>query len=302
MALRKRSMTIYRRQALIGVLFLLPFLIHFFVFTIYPFFSTVLTSFTNQDLLSMKNDWIGTLNYSEVLKDSLFSRALRNTAFYVLIDGTGVVIFGLLMALVLNMKIKCISFFRTSFYIPVLVDWVIVSLVWMFILDPSFGLANYALRQLGIPEQRFLTNPNQALWIITFSSIWKGVGYYAVFYLAALQDVPVELKEAAQIDGANKYKSFIHITLPQIMPVSVFVVLMSFIGALKGFDQFYIMTKGGPARSTTTIMLYFYEVAFTYLKTGKGSAIAVIFTAIVLVFVSAQRLAMSKLSGSSGVN
>lgn len=302
MALQKRRLTVFRRQVLVGTIFLLPFLIHFSVFTIYPFFSTVLTSFRNQDLLSMKNDFIGILNYREVLKDSLFLRALKNTAFYVLLDGTGVVIFGLLMALVLNMRIKGNSFFRTAYYIPVLVDWVIVSLVWMFILDPSFGLANFALRQLGIAEQRFLTDPKQALWIITISSIWKGVGYYAVFYLAALQDVPVELKEAAQIDGANKFQSFLSITLPQIMPVSVFVVLMSFIGALKGFDQFYIMTKGGPARSTTTIMLYFYEIAFTYLKTGKGSAIAVIFTAAVLLFVSIQRLAMSRLSGSAGVN
>lgn len=295
-------MTVYKRKTMLGILFLLPFLLHFAIFTIYPFFSTVVTSFSNQDLLSMKNDFIGLSNYREVTRDPLFGRALKNTAFYVLIDGTGVVVFGLLMALALNMKIKGISFFRTAYYVPVLVDWVIVSLVWMFILDPSFGLANYALRQMGLPEQRFLTDPNQALWIITLSSIWKGVGYYAVFYLAALQDVPVELKEAAQIDGANRVQTFWHITIPQIMPVSVFVVLMSFIGALKGFDQFYIMTKGGPARSTTTIMLYFYEVAFTYLKTGKGSAIAVIFTAIVLTFTGIQRLAMSRLSGASGVN
>ncbi|MCL1796680.1 MAG: sugar ABC transporter permease, partial [Clostridia bacterium] len=139
-------------------------------------------------------------------------------------------------------------------------------------------------------------------WIITLSSVWKGVGYYAVFYLAALQDVPEELKEAAEIDGASKWQSFVNITIPQIMPVSIFVVLMSFIGALKGFDQFYIMTKGGPARSTTTIMLYFYEVAFAYLKTGKGSAIAIVFTAIVLTVVTIQRVAMNRLSGASGVN
>ncbi len=290
------------RQAWIGSFFLLPFLIHFSIFVIYPFFSTIFTSFTNQDMLTMQNAYVGIKNYVDVMKDSLFLRSLSNTIFYVLIDGTGVVVFGLAMALVLNMKIKGISFFRTAYYIPVLVDWVIVSLVFMFILDPSFGLLNYFLRLLSIPAQRFLTDPKQALWIITISSIWKGVGYYAVFYLAALQDVPIELKEAAQIDGANKVQSFFKITLPQIMPVSLFVILMAFIGSLKGFDQFYIMTKGGPARSTTTIMYYFYETAFGFLKTGKGSSIAVIFTLFVFLFVGIQRLLLNRLSGSSGMN
>lgn len=300
--MKRRWLSLNRRQAIIGALFLLPFVIHFSVFVIYPFFSTAATSFTNQNLLSMQNDFIGLKNYKDVLKDKLFLKALTNTAVYVLIDGTGVVIFGMLMALALNQKIRGISFFRTSFYIPVLVDWVIVSIVFLFILEPSFGVANYLLRQLNIPTQKFLTDPNQALLIIAVASIWKGSGYYAIFFLAALQDVPVDLKEAAQIDGANKYKVFFHISLPQIMPVVIFVVLISFIGSLKGFDQFYIMSKGGPARSTTTIMYYFYEVAFTNLKTGKGSSIALIFTAIVMVFVGIQRMFAAKISGAEGVN
>lgn len=300
--MKRRWLSLNRRQAIIGALFLLPFVIHFSVFVIYPFFSTAATSFTNQNLLSMQNDFIGLKNYKDVLKDKLFLKALSNTAVYVLIDGTGVVIFGMLMALALNQRIKGISFFRTSFYIPVLVDWVIVSIVFLFILEPSFGVANYLLRQLNIPTQKFLTDPNQALLIISVASIWKGSGYYAIFFLAALQDVPVDLKEAAQIDGANKYRVFFHISLPQIMPVVIFVVLISFIGSLKGFDQFYIMSKGGPARSTTTIMYYFYEVAFTNLKTGKGSSIALIFTAIVMVFVGIQRLFAARISGAEGVN
>jgi len=300
--MKRRWLSLNRRQAIIGALFLLPFVIHFSVFVIYPFFSTAATSFTNQNLLSMQNDFIGLKNYKDVLKDKLFLKALTNTVVYVLIDGTGVVIFGMLMALALNQKIRGISFFRTSFYIPVLVDWVIVSIVFLFILEPSFGVANYLLRQLNIPTQKFLTDPNQALLIISIASIWKGSGYYAIFFLAALQDVPVDLKEAAQIDGANKYRVFFHISLPQIMPVVIFVVLISFIGSLKGFDQFYIMSKGGPARSTTTIMYYFYEVAFTNLKTGKGSSIALIFTAIVMVFVGIQRLFAARISGAEGVN
>ena len=291
-----------RRQKWLGLVFLLPFLVHFALFAIYPLIATMLTSLTNQDLLSMKNDFVGIANYAKVLGESLFARSLRNTAIYVLIDGAGVVVFGMLLALSLNAKVKGLSFFRTSCYLPVLFDWVIVAVVFKFLLEPSFGLANYFLRATGLPAQRFLTDPNQALIIVSLSSVWKGAGYYAVFFLAALQDVPADLKEAAQIDGANRFQSFWRITMPQIMPVTVFVVLISLIGSLKGFDQFYIMTKGGPARSTTTIMYYFYETAFTNMKSGKGAAIAVIFTGIVLAIVGIQRYYMSRLSGSEGVN
>ena len=298
----KRLNNLTKRQKWIGLLFLLPFLIHFLLFVIYPFVATILTSMTNQDLLSMRNDFIGLKNFTKILGESLFSRALKNTAIYVLIDGVGVVVFGMLLALSLNMKVWGLSFFRTACYMPVLFDWVIVSVVFKFLLEPSFGVANYFLRGLGIPAQGFLTDPNQALVIISLSSVWKGSGYYAVFFLAALQDVPAELKEAAQIDGANQFYSFWRITLPQIMPVTIFVVLISLVGSLKGFDQFYIMTNGGPVRSTTTIMYYFYETAFGNMKTGKGAAIAVIFTAIVLVIVGIQRFYMNRLSGSEGVN
>jgi multiple sugar transport system permease protein len=206
------------------------------------------------------------------------------------------------LGIAIDLQPDLMSFFRTACYLPVLFDWVIVSVVFKFLLEPSFGLANYFLRAMGLSAQGFLTDPNQALIIIALSSVWKGAGYYAVFFLAALQDVPVDLKEAAQIDGANRFQSFLRITLPQIMPVTIFVVLISLIGSLKGFDQFYIMAKGGPARSTTTIMFYFYETAFTNMKSGRGAAIAVIFTAIVLAIVGIQRYYMNRLSGSEGVN
>lgn len=300
--MNKQYQALSKKQRWIGVVFLLPFMLHFTIFVIYPFFATVLTSFTNQDLLSLKNDFIGLRNYQKVLGETLFARALGNTAVYLLIDGVGVVIFGMLIALCLNLRVKGLSFFRTACYLPVLFDWVIVSVVFKFMLEPSFGVVNYIIRACGGTGQGFLTDPNQALIIVSLCSVWKGAGYYAVFFLAALQDVPQELKEAAQIDGASRIQSFWKITLPQIMPVAIFVVLISLVGSLKGFDQFYIMTKGGPARTTTTIMYYFYETAFTNMKAGKGGAIAIIFTAIVLVFVGIQKFFMNRLAGSEGVN
>lgn len=300
--MKKAKLKLSQRQTIISTVFLLPFLIHFSMFLIYPFFSTAYTSLTNANLMSLNEKFIGLKNYQDVLKDKLFIKSLTNTGLYLLIDGVGVVVFGMLIAVLLNQRIPGISFFRTAFYIPVLVDWVIVSIVFMFILEPNFGVANYVLREMGIAQQKFLTSPQQAMIIIAVASVWKGAGYYAVFFLAALQDVPLDLKEAAQIDGAGPFRVFFNITLPQIMPVVIFVILISFIGSIKGFDQFYIMTKGGPARSTTTIMYYFYELAFTNMKTGKGSAIAMVFTAIVLAFTTVQRLLSRRLSGAEGIN
>ena len=292
----------FPRRYLVGYLFLLPFAVHFSAFVLFPFLSSVYLTFTNWNLLSMTKDFVGFSNYVGIFSDEIFYKAVANTMTYVVFDSAGVVVFGLLMGAALNARIKGIGFFRTAFYIPVVVDWVIVSTVWMFIFDPAFGLANYGLTLLGLPKQMFLQSPAQALPIIIVSSIWKGVGYYAVFYLAALQDVPEALIEAARIDGASSAKCFWHITLPQIAPVSVFIIIMAVIGALKGFDQFYLMTAGGPARATTTIMFYFYEVAFGFMQMGKGATIAVIFTAIVLVTVLVQRTLLNRMAGASGVN
>ena len=290
----------FRKRMVLGYVVLLPFLLHFSIFVIYPFLRTVLYALTDFNLLTMQDNFVWLDNFRRLFADDLFFRALKNTAYYVLIDGTGVVVFGLLMALSLNLKRKGIGVFRTMYYLPVVVDWVIVSIVFMFIFEPTFGIANYVLRTLGLQPQQFLQSSTQALPLITISSIWKGVGYYAVFYLAALQDIPAMLMEAADIDGANALQKFVYITLPQLAPISLFVIIMASIGSLKGFDQFYIMTGGGPARSTTTIMLYFYEHAFGYTDIGYGASVAVVFTVFVLFFVLLQRLLLSRMSGSSG--
>ena len=291
-----------KKRMLLGYLLLVPFVMHFIIFVVYPIIMSTIYSMTNYNMLYMTKDYIGFRNYLDLFKDETFRKAIVNTAVYVLIDGTGVVVFGLLMALVLNLKLRKIGLFRTIYYLPVVVDWVIVSIVIMFILDPSFGIANYLLRSLNLPPQKFLQSSQQALVLIALSSIWKGVGYYAIFYLAALQEIPESLVEAAKIDGANSWHRFVNITLPQIAPISLFVVIMASIGSLKGFDQFYIMTKGGPARATTTIMMYFYENAFGYMDIGYGASIAILFTLMVFVFIFVQRMLLSRMRGASGNN
>jgi len=295
-------MAFFRRRQIFGYVLLLPFVSLFCLLTIYPFIRTILYSLTNFNLLTGRNRFILFDNFKKLFTDDLFLRALQNTAYYVLIDGTGVVVFGLCMALALNLKRKGIGIFRTLYYLPVVVDWVIVSIVILFLFEPNFGTVNLLLRSMGIPPQMWLQSSTQALPLITIASIWKGVGYYAVFYLAALQDIPEALIEAAEIDGAGRWTKFVNITLPQIAPVSIFVIIMASIGSLKGFDQFYIMTAGGPARATTTIMLYFYERAFGFMDIGYGAAVAVVFAFVVLIFVLIQRVLLSNMRGASGTN
>lgn len=288
-----------RRRQIIGYLFLLPFIVHFATFVLYPFAMSIFYSLTDYNMLYMTSNFIGLDNYNKLIGNQLFLNSIKNTAIYVLIDGTGVVVFGLVLALLLNIKLKGIGVFRTIFYLPVVVDWVIVSIIFVFALDPSFGIMNYLLRSMSLSPQDFLQSSEQALIIISLLSVWKGAGYYAIFYLAALQDVPENLIDAAKIDGANTWQRFTNVTLPQIAPISLFVVIMASIGSLKGFDQFYIMTKGGPARATTTIMMYFYEHAFGYMDIGYGASIAIMFTLMVFVFVIVQRFILMRMRGNT---
>jgi ABC-type sugar transport system permease subunit len=208
----------------------------------------------------------------------------------------GVTILGLGMAILLNQALRGIGFFRTVFYFPVVVDWVIASIVWLFLLEPSIGLVNQFLLSWGYQPQPFFNSTKQAMPIIIIMSIWKDVAYYGIIYLAGLQDIPPTLIEAAQLDGANRWQVFRHVTLPWLAPVSLLVIILASINSLRVFNQIYVATQGGPLNSTTSIMYYLYNVAFRYLQMGYGSAISLIFFFMVLLFVVIQR----RLLGSYG--
>jgi ABC-type sugar transport system permease subunit len=255
-------------------------------------------SLTNYNMYRPTRDFIGLGNYEELLKDQVFITSLANTAYYVIFTVVGYTVLGFLMAVLLNQKLRGINIFRTVFYFPVVVDWVIISIVWRFMLEPAIGLVNQFLTAQGFDAQPFFNSPQQAMPIIIIMSIWKSAAYYAIIYLAGLQDVPQVLVEQAQIDGANSWQVLRHITLPWLAPVTLFVIIIASINSLRVFSQVYILTAGGPLNSTITVMLYLYNVSFRYLRMGYGSAVAVVFSLVVLLLVIIQRRVLG--SGSSG--
>lgn len=285
-----------------GWILMLPFILLFGAFTLYPFVTTFFYSFTNKKLGSNRVvSWIGLLNYSDVLESKDFlSQIVPNSLVWVIVVSAGTVTLGLVLALLLERPLRGIGAFRTGIYIPVVIDWVVVSIVWSFLLQPDVGMGNSILISLGFAKSRFLNDPNIALMILIFIYIWKAMGYFAIFYLAALQDVPPHLTESATIDGANYLQILFKIKLPQIAPIFAVVVVMSWINALKTFDIFYVMTGGGPANATKTMIYYYYEQAFIFRDAGAGAAVSVMFTISVFIIISIQRFILAKMRGAEG--
>ncbi|NPV49009.1 MAG: sugar ABC transporter permease [Armatimonadetes bacterium] len=271
-----------------------PFVLFNLVFLIFPLGFCIYLSLTDWTMYKPTWQFVGFRNYAELLfSDEVFVKALGNTMYYVVFTVAGVVLLGAAMAVLLNQRLRGIGLFRTVFYFPVVVDWVIVSTVWLFLLEPSIGLINQVLRANALPAQPFFNSRSQAMPLMIGMSIWKGVAYYAIIFLAGLQDVPQVLLEQAQIDGANRWQAFRHVTVPWMAPVTLLVIVLASINALRVFSPMYVITGGGPVNATMTVMLLLYNQSFRYLEMGYGSAIAVVFSALVLVLVLIQRRILS---------
>jgi multiple sugar transport system permease protein len=224
--------------------------------------------------------FVGLANWDQLFHDELFWKALRNTLFYVVGSVPTGVILALGLALIVNARLPGIGLFRTVYFTPVVTSTVAVALVWTWVYDSNYGLLNYVIEQIGklvglkIKPIAWLNDPRTAMPAIIAMSVWKGLGYNMIIFLAALQNVPRELYEAAAIDGANRFRQFWHVTLPSISPVMFFVVVTSLIGAFQVFDQVYIMARDGrPANSTLTLVYYLYNHAFRYLNMGYACTI-----------------------------
>jgi multiple sugar transport system permease protein len=194
----------------------------------------------------------------------------------------------LLLSIALNQKIKGISFYRTSYYLPVISASVAVSLVFLWIFDTNYGLLNRALFIFGIDPVGWLTNPKVALYSVILVSIWRGLGFNMIIFLAAIQDIPRYLYDAANIDGADKTQAFFNITLPLVSPAIFFTFITGIIGSFQSFDLIYSMTQGGPARSTYLIGFLIWKEAFDYLHMGYGAALSFILFVIILGFTLIQ--------------
>jgi multiple sugar transport system permease protein len=272
-----------RRSALTPYLFLLPGLLLFVAFRLYPLLDGLRLSFTNARLGRAQYAWVGLANYQRLLDDTRFHASLWNTVFYTVASTLPILAIPLLLALALNRGVGLTTILRSAFFFPFTLSVVTVGLTWLWLLDPVVGPFNYYLRTAGVPVRSWLADPATAMWAIILTTVWWVAGYYLVIYLAGLQDIPRELYEAAAIDGAGGWTSFWAITLPLLRPVLLFVFVTHIIGSFQIFGQVFILTQGGPGDATRTVVQHLYETAFqNFFHFGSATAMAwVLFTIIV---------------------
>jgi len=241
--------------------------------SIFPAVWSFILSFQKWDGFS-EPEFVGTANYTRLVSDQAFWDAVRHTAVYTFLFVPTSVLAGLLLAVALNRKIRGIGFYRTAIFVPFVASAASTGVLATYLFSPQFGLVNDVLGRLGLPPQGWLEDPSQAMLVIALMSLWGQAAFTTVIYLAALQDVPIELTEAAKIDGASPWQTFWRIVWPHLSPVTVFVVVWQTIGALQLFDLVYTTTRGGPLDSTKTIVYFLWEKAFGTLEFGYGSAAA----------------------------
>ncbi|MCL2163611.1 MAG: sugar ABC transporter permease [Oscillospiraceae bacterium] len=272
-----------KRSFPIGLAYIFPWIIGFSVFQLYPLCMSLYYSFTNYNI-TQKPRFIGLSNYLNIFtRDDLFWQSLGVTLKYVLIAVPGKLMVALFIAMLLNARIKCINFFRTMYYLPsILGGSVVISLLWRFLFLRD-GLINQLFKTMGLPWVDWLGDPSIALFTISFQTIWQ-FGSSMVLFLAGLKQIPSELYESANVDGASKLRIFIKITLPLLSPIIFFNLVMQTINAFQEFTTAFVITKGGPVRATYLYGMKLYNDAFVFFKMGYASALSWILFAIIIVF------------------
>ncbi len=268
-------------------LFLLPGLTLYILWMLYPLIYELYISFFDWNIMpGQVSEFVGLENYREIFGDSNFWFALRNTALYALVTVIGQIVLGLAVALLVHRVIFAKRVFRAIYYLPVVTSWVVVAFLFLYMFNAQAGgLINYLLVSVFhiLPEPvAWLGNPDTAWVAIDALGIWKGVGWSMVLFLAALQGIPVELYEAAAIDGADEKQQFFHITLPLIRATLLFVTVMLVIGGFNVFISVYLMTGGGPLHRTEVVLSYMYNRAFGRLRFGYGAALSYVLAAIIV--------------------
>ena len=278
-----RSMPGMRFAKLEPWLYLAPVVIGVVIVTGGAIVASFLLGFTDWDLIRPPG-WIGLANYREMMGSDLFRTVLGNTLYFTALMVPTSVAGSLALALLINRKIRGITFFRTVFFFPVVTSMIAVAVVWSWLYNPEFGLINYLLREvLGIEGPAWLSSTSWAMPAIVLMTVWKGVGYNMLIFLAGLQSVPTELHEAAVIDGAGRFRRLISITLPILSPTTFFVLVITMIGSFQLFEQTYALTQGGPANCTLTLSYHIYQNAFQHLRMGYATAMAYVLFGVTFI-------------------
>ncbi len=271
-----------RTEARTALTFLAPSLLHLVIFVFTPIVFAAYLSTHRWDIVVPDTPFVGLDNFKEMAGDPTFWNALKNTLVYTLNVPLGMAI-SLAVALMMNRRLRGLGFLRTLYFLPSVTSFVAIALVWMWIYHPTFGAANFLLSAFGFPPLQWLNSTQTAMVSVIVFSIWLGLGYQMVIFLAGLQGIPEELYDAARIDGTNNWKRFWHITLPLLKPTTFFILVTSLIGSFQVFTSIYVMTAGGPVGSTDVIVYHIYQAAWEQLRMGYASAMSWVLFVIIMI-------------------
>lgn len=276
------------------LLFLLPACIPLLLFWIYPLLNSLYLSFTDWDLVSPNYQLIGFKNYASLLQSKDFHKALLNTLYFTVGSVLPSVIGGFMFAILLNNKIRGVNIYKTILFSPWITPTIAVSIVWTWIFEPRVGTANYILSLFHIPKLEWTHSSIWAMPAILIVTNWKTIGWNMIFYLEALNKVPKTLYDSAKIDGAAKWSRLRYITLPMTSPTTYFLLIINTLNALQAYDQIQILTQGGPAGSTRTLLYLYYQLAFERFNIGEATALAIIFVFLAIMFSAIQSILSKK--------
>jgi len=270
-------------ETLAAYLFLAPYLLVFLLFLLLPTLASIGVSFTQWGVLGLPR-WLGLANYRTILSDQMFWQAFRNTLYFAFLTVPLLVAGGLGLAVLFNQSLRGRVVARTVVFMPYAIMVTVVGMLWRWMYNANFGLVNFYLSALGLPQVAWLTNVTWAMPGVAISTAWWQIGTNMVIYLAGLQEIPVELYEAARVDGAGPWQSFRNITLPGLYLMHVFVVPLSVIASLRAFGQILVMTHGGPLGSTYVLVQHLYATGWVNFRMGEASAVGVILLLITFIF------------------
>ena len=258
------------------------------LFGLVPIAWSAVMSFQRNNLVSPSTPLAGLKNYRQMVHDPIVAQAIQHTLVYTALFVPGTMLAGLFLAVAMNRKVRFISLYRTAAYATMAISTISEAIVFIWLFDPSYGIANYLLGLIGVPPQQFLNSPSQALYVIVVMTVWGWTGFATIIYLAALQGIPQTLLEAAAIDGAGPWRTFRRVTLPLLSPASLFLAVWLTINALQLFDEVYLSTQGGPLNATTVLVYYLYDQAFQQFNFGYASAIAYFLFLVIIVITAIQ--------------
>lgn len=275
-------------RALTALAFLFPAAVILLAFVAWPMLSALRLSFTDASGFGEEH-WVGFKNYTDIFTNPVILKTVGNTALYAALFTPVAILLALGLAMLLNSpRLPLRGFFRTALFLPFIVSLAVGAFAWQYLLDPQVGLLNYWLAGIGVQLGNVLQDPELAMPAVVLVAVWKSFGFYMIIFLAGLQDIPVNLYEAATVDGANAWSRFRTITLPMLSNTMAFVVIFALIAALQAFDQIYVMTGGGPYQDTQTIVMQIYQTGFKKLELGPASALSYVLLFATLILSLAQ--------------